>query len=113
MKQSLDEISWGLVQDTLKAYDVHFRIMFGLDSVLINHLGVESTEEFKEKVIPYMVEKGLYPTTKDGKPIWEPEDLDKMGGVGNLEISSAYFAMRRAYAQLEAEEYLKKQKEKR
>ena len=104
MKIPVNAISWSLVKDTLDAYDVHFRIMFGLDHVLLNYLGVESTEEFNKVIIPLLVEKGLCPVDENGKAIWEVESLDKVGGLNNMDASSKFFALKRAYAQLEARE---------
>ena len=104
MKYSVDEVPWDIVKDTLAAYDIHFRILYGLDTVILNQMGVETTKEFREVILPELVKRGLCPMNEDGTPIWDVENLDKVGGLNNIDASSKFFALKRAYAQLEARE---------
>lgn len=92
----IDDARWQLVLDTLDAYDVHFRILFGLDKMLMGHLGIDNPELLWSEVVPRLVKEGRW-VVKDGVPITEPEELDMNA---NFDKSSPFFAIKRIEAQM-------------
>lgn len=96
----MDDVKWQLVLDTLDAYDVHFRILFGLDKMLMGHLGINNPEKLWSEVVPRLVKEGRWALNTDGTPITEPEELDMNV---NFDKSSPFFAIKRIEAQMTGE----------